>query len=50
MANRLYLISSVFFLTAAVIAFRASNSSINTFNLLGSAFFAAAASAGLMRK
>ena len=50
MANRLYLISSICFLTGAIIAFRAAASPMNGMNLLGSAFFVAAASAGLRKK
>jgi hypothetical protein len=49
-ANRFYLLSSLFFLSGAVLALRSERSPINLLYVLGSAFFVLAASASLSRR
>jgi hypothetical protein len=44
-ANRFYLLSSLFFLSGAILALRSAISPINLLYVLGSAFFVLAASA-----
>jgi hypothetical protein len=50
MANHLYVVSSICFLAGAIMAYRVVASPINGLNVLGSLFFVAAASAGLLKK
>jgi hypothetical protein len=49
-SNRFYLISSLCFLTGAILAVAFAPSAINIFLLLGSAFFVIAAALGLAKK
>jgi hypothetical protein len=46
-ANRLYLVSSIFFLSGAILALRAATSPINVLFVCGSGFFVMAAIAGV---
>ncbi len=48
MANRLYLLSSLCFLTGALLAFREIHSAINAFYVAGSALFVGAAGMGVL--
>jgi hypothetical protein len=50
LSNRFYLISSICFLSGAILAFRASPSFINSMALAGSACFLVAAIFGLAKK
>jgi len=48
MANRLYLISSLFFLAGATVAVRTEQSHVNWLYLIGSVFFFFAAAIGVL--
>lgn len=50
MSNLFYLISSLFFLAAALLFVRSDASATNLINLAGAAFFVLAATAGLLRR
>jgi hypothetical protein len=50
LSNRFYLISSICFLTGAILAFQSSRSLINGMALAGSACFLVAAIFGLAKK
>jgi hypothetical protein len=50
MSNRVYVLSSLCFLAAAILAFRLSASLINALSIAGSFFFLIAASLGVWKK
>jgi hypothetical protein len=50
MVNRFYLISSLFFVAGAMLAFSAAATAVNGLYLLGSLFFFLAALTGVMSK